>query len=123
MSFVLSRFVDLNFGVECIPTLLKTQYPSEQDEGGRYYSGYDNQIHDISDSGRSYTGYSIWVSLPVTFSVDPFGSCNSLTESLGYLPRRMGLAGPFRSRKNSRNDLEHVGGLQAGISSYSDDTF
>ncbi|KAJ7124454.1 glycosyl hydrolase family 92-domain-containing protein [Mycena epipterygia] len=32
------------------------QYPYEQDEGGYYYSGYDNQVHE----GESYTGYSIW---------------------------------------------------------------
>ncbi|KAM5537813.1 hypothetical protein V8D89_008581 [Ganoderma adspersum] len=32
------------------------QYPYEQDEDGRYYSGYDNQVHE----GVSYTGYSIW---------------------------------------------------------------
>ena len=33
------------------------QYPYEQDEDGKYYSGYDNQVHE----GVSYTGYSIWV--------------------------------------------------------------
>ncbi|KAJ7618567.1 glycoside hydrolase family 92 protein [Roridomyces roridus] len=32
------------------------QYPYEQDEGGQYYSAYDNQVH----KGVSYTGYSIW---------------------------------------------------------------
>lgn len=32
------------------------QYPYEQSEGGRYYSGYDDKVH----SGLSYTGYSIW---------------------------------------------------------------
>ncbi|KDQ52009.1 glycoside hydrolase family 92 protein [Jaapia argillacea MUCL 33604] len=32
------------------------QYPYEQDEDGRYYSGYDDAIHE----GQSYTGYSIW---------------------------------------------------------------
>ncbi|KAI0753582.1 glycoside hydrolase family 92 protein [Irpex lacteus] len=32
------------------------QYPYEQSEGGRYYSGYDDNIHE----GESYTGYSIW---------------------------------------------------------------
>ncbi|KAI0337493.1 glycoside hydrolase family 92 protein [Trametopsis cervina] len=32
------------------------QYPYEQHEDGRYYSGYDDQIHE----GESYTGYSIW---------------------------------------------------------------
>ncbi|PIL36322.1 hypothetical protein GSI_00010 [Ganoderma sinense ZZ0214-1] len=32
------------------------QYPYEQDEDGKYYSGYDNQVHE----GVSYTGYSIW---------------------------------------------------------------
>lgn len=32
------------------------QFPSEQDEAGRYYSAYDNSVH----SGASYTGYSIW---------------------------------------------------------------
>ncbi|PIL36313.1 hypothetical protein GSI_00001 [Ganoderma sinense ZZ0214-1] len=30
------------------------QYPSEQDKDGKYYSGYDNQVH----SGNSYTSYS-----------------------------------------------------------------
>ena len=33
------------------------QYPYEQDEDGRYYSGYDNSVHE----GVSYDGYSIWV--------------------------------------------------------------
>ncbi|KAG6899890.1 hypothetical protein C0993_005689 [Termitomyces sp. T159_Od127] len=32
------------------------QYPYEQHEQGRYYSGYDGKIHD----GESYSGYSIW---------------------------------------------------------------
>ncbi|KAH7929290.1 hypothetical protein BV22DRAFT_1125899 [Leucogyrophana mollusca] len=32
------------------------QYPSEQSEYGRYYSGYDDAIHE----GTSYTGYSNW---------------------------------------------------------------
>ncbi|EGO27344.1 glycoside hydrolase family 92 protein [Serpula lacrymans var. lacrymans S7.9] len=32
------------------------QYPYEQDEGGRYYSGYDDSVH----VGSSYTGYSNW---------------------------------------------------------------
>ncbi|CCM03871.1 uncharacterized protein FIBRA_06022 [Fibroporia radiculosa] len=32
------------------------QYPYEQDEGGQYYSGYDDSIHE----GVSYTGYSNW---------------------------------------------------------------
>ncbi|EIW81934.1 glycoside hydrolase family 92 protein [Coniophora puteana RWD-64-598 SS2] len=32
------------------------QYPYEQDEGGKYYSGYDDAVHD----GPSYTGYSNW---------------------------------------------------------------
>lgn len=32
------------------------QYPYEQDEGGQYYSGYDNAVHE----GSSYTGYSNW---------------------------------------------------------------
>lgn len=35
------------------------QYPYEQSEGGRYYSGYDDTVHE----GLSYTGYSIWVRL------------------------------------------------------------
>lgn len=35
------------------------QYPYEQDEDGRYYSGYDDAVHQ----GVSYTGYSIWVSM------------------------------------------------------------
>ena len=34
------------------------QYPYEQDEGGKYYSGYDNQVHE----GNSHTAYSVWVS-------------------------------------------------------------
>ncbi|KXN88545.1 hypothetical protein AN958_07181 [Leucoagaricus sp. SymC.cos] len=33
------------------------QYPNEQYEENRYYSAYDNQIHEGSES---YTGYSIW---------------------------------------------------------------
>ncbi|KAF9037030.1 glycosyl hydrolase family 92-domain-containing protein [Panaeolus papilionaceus] len=32
------------------------QYPNEQHEHGRYYSGYDDTVHE----GESYTGYSIW---------------------------------------------------------------
>ncbi|KAI0735964.1 glycosyl hydrolase family 92-domain-containing protein [Earliella scabrosa] len=32
------------------------QYPYEQSEDGRYYSGYDDAVHE----GESYTGYSIW---------------------------------------------------------------
>ncbi|KAH7888253.1 glycoside hydrolase family 92 protein [Phlebopus sp. FC_14] len=32
------------------------QYPYEQDEDGRYYSGYDDIVHE----GVSYTGYSNW---------------------------------------------------------------
>ncbi|KAG6334272.1 hypothetical protein ID866_4812, partial [Astraeus odoratus] len=32
------------------------QYPYEQGEYGRYYSGYDNAVHD----GISYSGYSNW---------------------------------------------------------------
>ncbi|KAJ7174646.1 glycoside hydrolase family 92 protein [Mycena filopes] len=32
------------------------QYPYEQDEGGHYYSAYDNQVH----KGKSYSGYSNW---------------------------------------------------------------
>ncbi|KAL1739502.1 glycoside hydrolase family 92 protein [Schizophyllum fasciatum] len=32
------------------------QYPYEQDEDGKYYSGYDNSVHE----GVSYDGYSIW---------------------------------------------------------------
>ncbi|EJF58543.1 hypothetical protein DICSQDRAFT_149044 [Dichomitus squalens LYAD-421 SS1] len=32
------------------------QYPYEQDEDGKYYSGYDDAVHE----GDSYTGYSIW---------------------------------------------------------------
>ncbi|KAH6899571.1 alpha-1,2-mannosidase [Coprinopsis sp. MPI-PUGE-AT-0042] len=40
------------------------QYPSEQDEGGRYWSGYDGKVHQVvkpeGAEGGSYTGYSIW---------------------------------------------------------------
>ncbi|MGA4541984.1 GH92 family glycosyl hydrolase [Uniformispora flossi] len=32
------------------------QYPSEMAEYGRYYSAYDDKVHD----GVSYTGYSLW---------------------------------------------------------------
>ncbi|WP_326769333.1 GH92 family glycosyl hydrolase [Streptomyces sp. NBC_01591] len=32
------------------------QYPSEMSEQGRYYSAYDDKVHD----GVSYTGYSLW---------------------------------------------------------------
>ncbi|KAL5534025.1 hypothetical protein ACEPAG_485 [Sanghuangporus baumii] len=32
------------------------QYPYEQSEEGKYYSGYDDAVH----VGESYTGYSIW---------------------------------------------------------------
>ena len=39
------------------------QYPYEQDESGHYYSAYDNAVHE----GQSYTGYSIWVCLFLSF--------------------------------------------------------
>ncbi|PBK72155.1 hypothetical protein ARMSODRAFT_972828 [Armillaria solidipes] len=32
------------------------QYPYEQHEYGKYYSAYDDEVHD----GESYSGYSIW---------------------------------------------------------------
>ena len=38
-----------------------TQYPYEQHEQNRYYSGYDNTVHQLKQGGESYTGYSIWV--------------------------------------------------------------
>ena len=38
-------------------TYSSAQYPYEQDEYGKYYSGYDDSIHE----GISYTGYSNWV--------------------------------------------------------------
>ena len=44
------------------------QYPYEQSEGGRYYSGYDDAVH----TGESYTGYSLWVSL-VPFAIKRVG--------------------------------------------------
>ena len=49
-----------------------TQYPYEQHEQNRYYSGYDNVVHQLEQGGESYTGYSIWVRvfyLPVCFAV------------------------------------------------------
>ncbi|KAG2014320.1 glycosyl hydrolase [Coprinopsis cinerea AmutBmut pab1-1] len=36
------------------------QYPYEQHEGNRYWSGYDGAIHELPPGGESYTGYSIW---------------------------------------------------------------
>ncbi|KAJ3492674.1 hypothetical protein NLJ89_g11184 [Agrocybe chaxingu] len=39
---------------------MRVQYPSEQHEQGRYYSGYDNTVHELPAGGESYTGYSIW---------------------------------------------------------------
>ena len=63
------------------------QYPSEQDEDGKYYSGYDNQVHE----GNSYTSYSVWVR-PRLLSLVRFAHTSS-----GYLPRRMGLADPTRT--------------------------
>ena len=41
----------------------KTQYPYEQHEQNRYYSGYDNTVHQLEQGGESYTGYSTWVSI------------------------------------------------------------
>jgi len=38
------------------------QYPYEQHEQNRYYSGYDNVVHQLEQGGESYTGYSIWAS-------------------------------------------------------------
>lgn len=41
----------------CCVVNLPMQYPYEQSENGKYYSGYDDTVH----VGESYTGYSIWV--------------------------------------------------------------
>lgn len=41
---------------------ISLQYPYEQDEDGKYYSGYDETVHE----GPSYTGYSNWVNCSVT---------------------------------------------------------
>ncbi|KAF9480738.1 hypothetical protein BDN70DRAFT_893891 [Pholiota conissans] len=52
------EFVDLQtFWTGVVHTL---QYPSEQHEGNLYYSGYDNEVHELPDGSESYTGYSIW---------------------------------------------------------------
>lgn len=40
------------------------QYPNEQHEENRYYSGYDNRVHE----GQSYTGYSIWDTYRATWA-------------------------------------------------------
>ena len=40
------------------------QYPYERDEGGNYYSGYDDSVH----KGVSYDAYSIWVWPMVSFA-------------------------------------------------------
>jgi Glycosyl hydrolase family 92 N-terminal domain len=50
-----------------IPFLLVTdldirKYPYEQHEQNRYYSGYDNTVHQFEQGGESYNGYSTWVS-------------------------------------------------------------
>lgn len=36
------------------------QYPSEQHEYGRYWSGYEGRVLELKDGEESYTGYSIW---------------------------------------------------------------
>lgn len=38
-------------------TLGLDQYPNEQTENGKYWSGYDGRVHEAAES---YTGYSIW---------------------------------------------------------------
>ena len=38
------------------------KYPYEQHEKNRYYSGYDNTVHQLEQGGESYNGYSTWVS-------------------------------------------------------------
>lgn len=81
------------------------QYPYEQDEYGRYYSGYDDSVHE----GISYTGYSIWVCR----THPPFRS--NINFHLGYISSGVGMAYPFRSRESSGNGTEHDSRLQGGM--------
>ena len=53
------------------------QYPYEQDEEGKYYSGYDNQVRE----GNSYTAYSVWVCRILLNFACP------AHVSTGYIPR------------------------------------
>jgi putative alpha-1,2-mannosidase len=63
------------------------QYPYEQSEDGRYYSGYDDSIH----TGMSYTGYSIWVCVSLYFFAQTYS--HDIEPNLsGYLSCRMDLA-------------------------------
>lgn len=70
------------------------QYPYEQHEGNLYYSGYDNEVHQLPAGGESYTGYSIWVNdlsanyitLKNSFVTIPFQ---------GYISRGVGVANTF----------------------------
>ncbi|KAG5219976.1 glycoside hydrolase family protein [Salix suchowensis] len=50
------------------------QYPYETSEDGKYYSGYDDSVHE----GVSYSGYSIWVSV----SSSKVRSCDSYPTSV-----------------------------------------
>ncbi|KAF9523228.1 glycosyl hydrolase family 92-domain-containing protein [Crepidotus variabilis] len=52
--------LEVDQGVFWTAAVRTLQYPNEQDEQGRYYSGYDNQVHTLDKDGGSYTGYSIW---------------------------------------------------------------
>ena len=81
------------------------QYPYEQDEYGRYYSGYDDSVHE----GVSYTGYSIWVCWTRPF----FHSDVKLHP--GHVSGSVGLAYPFRPRESSRNGTEHDSRLRRGM--------
>ncbi len=60
----------LTIRVVLVLTCASPQYPYEQSEDGKYYSGYDDTVHE----GDSYTGYSIWVRRTRTGFDDPLMS-------------------------------------------------
>lgn len=84
------------------------QYPYEQHEDGKYYSGYDDTVHE----GDSYTGYSIWVNYISIYC--RLSSLLNLSPVLGYISCRMGLVDPLCAREGTRDDSEHVTRLQGG---------
>jgi hypothetical protein len=90
-------------------------YPSEQFEENRYYSAYDNQVHE----GSSYTGYSIWVRRQPLSSSPANALQKCCTENVtGHIPCSMAMDNPLCSRKSSRNGDQYVERLQGSTNLY-----
>lgn len=83
------------------------EYPYEQSEDGKYYSGYDDKIHE----GESYTGYSIWVRYTLGSAIVCMILTGKLGHNKGHIPRCMGVADPPRSRTHSTDGAEYAAGL------------